>query len=214
MTVLPFEQPDSRPTVLTPAQVHKILIKAAMFDGRGGEDGPAKVDIANWHEAAVLQRWTSLPLAIAAVVDYYSRPAKQGERLWLMPGHVTEYLRAQGRQPAPFAEQQRELTGPPPVADEQRAAHVRKIAAMLARRKSIPEPSPRELADEAAAAKAAAEEAHRARWAAVDACAGCDEGGMRVDAPNVVCDHRPAVSTGKSGLGEDGGPAVDHEVAS
>lgn len=214
MTVLPFEQRNSRPVVLTPAQIHAVLVKASLFDGRGGDDGPAEIDIQTWHEAAVLQRWTSLPLALAAVVDYYSRPAKQGERLWLMPGHVTEYLRAQGRQPEPIAEQQERLQieAAPPASAERRAALMAAVAAM-GRRKSMSEPSLTELVDEAAAAKAAVEESRRAMWAEVDACSGCDQAGMRLDVPTMVCDHTAAVTRGKSGLDEDGSAGFDHGVA-
>lgn len=225
MTVLQFEPRDSNPNVLTQAQIHTILVKAALYDGRGGHEGPGGADILSWHEAAVMQRWTSLPLALEAVVDYYSRPAKPGERLWIMPGHVTEYIRAHNRQPQSFAEQRLALEGAPPAADERRAAAMRQITAMLGRRKSISEPSAAELAEEANAARAAAEravaeearraaeEARRAQWAEVDACSRCNEAGMRVDAPDVVCDHRAAVATGKSGLEEAAAPVMDHEVA-
>lgn len=180
MTVLAFESPDQsrRLAILSPEQVHQVLIKASTFDGRT----VGRADVANWHEIAVEQRWTSLPMAIAAVRDYYGRPAKQGERLWMMPGHVTEYMRVERQQPAPFAEVYAELDGPPPSKNA--SAHIRRICDDLAARKSVPGEDP-------AAARAELEETRRRLWAAVDACSRCDDGGMRLDLPDVVCIHEP-----------------------
>lgn len=120
--------------VLTAEQCHILLVKASSFDGRG----TGRVETGSWHDAAVLQRWTSLDLGLAAIVDYYSRPAKQGERLWIMPGHITEYIRTEMRQPQPFSEQRAAIEGPPPAANETRARMIADWADRQARRKAVP----------------------------------------------------------------------------
>jgi hypothetical protein len=176
--VVPFENPDRRSPILTPEQIHQVLIKASLFDGRT----VGQADVAGWHEIAVEQRWRSLPLVMAAVRNYYGRPAKQGERLWIMPGHVTEYVRSDSQHPEPFSEVHGEIGGPPPAADERRAEAVRRFAESVGR-------SPEQIEQERTRARAELTKARVALWAAVDACDLCDDGGMRVDAGDLVCDH-------------------------
>ena len=183
--VVPFQNPDRLPPILTPGQVHQVLIKAASFDGRT----VGQADVASWHEVAVEQRWRSLPLAMAAVRNYYGRPAKQGERLWIMPGHVTEYVRAENQQPAPFSEVYGELDGPPPAANEQRAEAVRRFVESVGR-------SPEQQEQERRQARAELEARRKAMWAAVDACDVCDDGGMRRDVPDLTCEHPGSAAAG------------------
>lgn len=194
MTVLPFAQPDRPDPVLTSEQVHQVLIKASSFDSRT----VGMVDVADWHEIAVEQRWRSLPLAMAAVRNYYGRPAKQGERLWIMPGHITEYIRTESRHPAPFETiRQAAIEGASPVSDAARAEHVRRITEQLGRSKSIPEAvSPAEQERQRQQARAELDAHRAAMWATVDACGLCDTGGMRLDAPTIVCGHSDAAAQG------------------
>jgi hypothetical protein len=123
---------DSRPRALTPAECHALLAKASRYDGRT----VGRENVEDWHEIAVTQRWVNLELAMAAITDYYGRAAKQNERLWIMPGHITEYLRTENRQPKRF--DRAELEGAPPAADESRAAAIAQWAAAMARKKAIP----------------------------------------------------------------------------
>lgn len=209
MTAVVYEY-VRRPSVLTPSEVHQILTKAAVFDGRTVGLG----DTAAWHEVAQAQRWTSLPLALAAVTEYYGRPAKQGERLWLMPGHVTDYVRVQARQPAPAGEVLAIGASAPTATESHRAAQLREIAAILARKKSIPDRAESDRVDESAVAKAARERARAVAWERVDSCGACDRQGMRLDRPDVVCAHAAAAAVkDEERLDEAGSSAVDFEVS-
>ncbi len=133
MTVVSInELRDNRPRILTPAQCHALLVKASRYDGRT----VGKENVEDWYAVALSQRWTSLELAMAAIVDYYGRPAKPGDRLWIMPGHVSEYVRAENRQPKRF--DAAELEGASPAADESRAAAIRQYCEQMGRKKAIP----------------------------------------------------------------------------
>ncbi len=133
MTVVSInELRDSRPRVLTPAECHALLVKASRYDGRT----VGRENVEDWHEVARSQRWTSLELALDAVTDYYGRPSKPGDRLWIMPGHVSEYLRAENRQPKRF--DRAELEGAPPAGNEKRAAAIRQFCEQMGRKKAVP----------------------------------------------------------------------------
>lgn len=118
--------------VLTPQECKMILMKAHGYDGR--DTGP--VAVTSWHEAAVEAHWTDLAAALAAVTKFYSQPAKLGDRLWIMPGHVTEYIRKEGRHPEKF--NRLALEGPAPAANEDRARAVQQFAEAMARKKAVP----------------------------------------------------------------------------
>lgn len=118
--------------VLTPEECKIVLMKAAGFDGRD----PNPVAVASWHDAAVQAHWTDLRAALAAVTSFYSQPAKLGDRLWIMPGHVTEILRRDSRHPERF--DRLAIEGAPPAANEERARAIREFAAAMARKKAIP----------------------------------------------------------------------------
>lgn len=183
---------DRRPQTLTPAHCHVLLVKASRYDGRT----VGKENVEDWHEIAVTQRWTSLELAMAAITDYYGRAAKPGDRLWIMPGHVTEYVRSENRQPAHTSAKELESAAPQTASEKARADALNEIVAMLGRRKMIPGDetssvvrSPKEVEAERRQARA---EIRKARWTLVDGCGLCNDEGMRLDSP-AVCDH-PAVT--------------------
>lgn len=106
-------------------EVVNLLQAICVYDGR-------KLDalvVAAWTEAATRGRWT-FPDALEAVHEHYAKSTA-----WLMPGHVTELIRAAKRQPAPIAEL-RALDAPPPASDERRA-EVMELVRKLADRKSV-----------------------------------------------------------------------------
>lgn len=173
---------------LTLAQCELLLTIASAFDGRD----VGEVNIGAWYEACMDQRWSDFDACRKAVTNYYSRAAKPGERLWVMPGHVTEYVRANNRQPEQF--DRAALEGPPPAASETRRLALEELIASLANRKRVPASYgdvPTQRADpkiEAAQKRAAEREAQEANWAAVDGCDLCDDEGMRL-ASQIVCTH-------------------------
>jgi hypothetical protein len=190
---------NQHPKVITPAQCHALLVKASQYDGRR-EESLGRENIKAWHEVAVMQRWTDFETALAAITDYYGRPAKPGDRLWIMPGHVTAYIQTQKPSRAPVDEeltrQERrclEIEQARPAPDETKAAAIREIAEILSRKKILPtdkdepERSPEEIAE---AKRAAREELRRRRWQQVDDCKLCDDEGMCDDGR--VCLHQSA----------------------
>lgn len=106
--------------------VVNLLQTVAVYDGR-------KLDalvVAAWSEAASRARWTHAE-ALEAVHEHYSKSTA-----WLMPGHVTELLRASRRQPAPAGEVLA-LAGVDPASEERRA-EVMAMVRQLADRKVVP----------------------------------------------------------------------------
>lgn len=79
--------------------------------------------VATWCEAARRANWRR-ESALEAIHAHYA-----GSTAWIMPGHVTEQIKAKSRQPAPVAEL---LELDKPVASPERRAElmaqIRKIA--------------------------------------------------------------------------------------
>lgn len=106
-------------------EVVNLLQAICVYDGR-------KLDglvVAAWTESATRARWTFAD-ALEAVHEHYAKSTA-----WLMPGHVTELIRAAKRQPAPV-EELRALDAPPPASPERRAELMEQIR-KLADRKSV-----------------------------------------------------------------------------
>jgi hypothetical protein len=101
-------------------QVVELVQIIATYDSRK-IDG---VTLGAWREASLRAQW-DFRAACNAVHEHYAHVTQ-----WLMPGHVTELIRATRRQPAPVAEVLGLPAGPPASA-ERRAelmAAIRKIA--------------------------------------------------------------------------------------
>lgn len=104
---------------MTHDEIVEILQIMSAYDSRK-IDGPS---IAAWKEAAVRARWDSRD-ALNAIHEHYARSTS-----WLMPGHVTESIRASKRHPAPASEVL-ELASAPPASAEKRAALMAEIRAL------------------------------------------------------------------------------------
>lgn len=91
-------------------EVRAILAAAMAYDNRK----PGEANIAAWMEAAVRGRWT-FEEALEAVHDHYLKSPD-----WLMPAHVTAFIRAKMRQPQPASEAIAQLGATPPASDEAR----------------------------------------------------------------------------------------------
>jgi hypothetical protein len=107
-------------------QVIELLQVAHAYDNR-------KIDaimVAAWSESARRARWTAHE-ATEAVHEHFAHTPGT----YLMPGHVTERVRASRRQPAPVAEL-RALDPAPPASAEKRAEVMRMIRE-LADKKSV-----------------------------------------------------------------------------
>jgi hypothetical protein len=88
------------------------------------------ITVAAWSESARRARWTVREATEAVHEHFANTPGT-----WLMPGHVTERVRASRRQPAPIDEL-RALEPAPPASPEKRAA-VMDMVRQLAERKSV-----------------------------------------------------------------------------
>lgn len=88
------------------------------------------ISIAAFSESARRANWTFAD-AIDAVHDYYAFTP----RGWIMPGDITERVRASRRQPAPVAELR--AIGAPPPASPDRRAEVMRLVRRLADRKAV-----------------------------------------------------------------------------
>lgn len=98
--------------------VHMLQIMSA-YDSRK-IDGPS---IAAWKEAAARARWDSRD-ALESIHEHYAKSTA-----WIMPGHVTELIRASKRHPAPVGEVL-SLPTAPPASPETRAALMAEIRAL------------------------------------------------------------------------------------
>ena len=105
-------------------EVVDLLTAASAYDRRTIGEG----DVRAWSEAANRAGWT-FEKALDALHDHFASTSK-----WLMPGHITERLRLQSRQPAP-ADQVLALETAP-ASPERRAALMAEIR-KFADRKSI-----------------------------------------------------------------------------
>lgn len=84
---------------LDDSQIKIVLAAAMSYDNR---KLPGVANRAAWVEAARRANWT-LDAAVEAVHQHYAVNTE-----FLMPGHITQLIRAERRQPAPFA-------APPPA---------------------------------------------------------------------------------------------------
>jgi hypothetical protein len=102
------------------AEVQALLAIAVAYDNRK----PGEATIAAWMEAAERGRWT-FPAAMEAIHEHYATSTA-----FLMPGHITAAMRAQMRQPAPYAE----IEASEPASEETRS----RFAALIRDRFSVP----------------------------------------------------------------------------
>lgn len=92
--------------MLTDDQIRALLAVAMGYDNRR----PGDLNVAAWTEASTRGRWT-FNAAVEAIHDHYARNTD-----FLMPGHITQKLRAsQGQPPAYVA-----LPTAQPASDEHR----------------------------------------------------------------------------------------------
>lgn len=162
---------------ITHQEVITLLSMLTALDQRNVGDG----DVLLWYAAGNNERWT-YPQAERAVVDLAGRWTP--EQAWrIVPGHVTELIRRDRRQPERF--DRLALEGPPPADAETRKRRLADIVSMLGRGKAIPADDRSDFEQ----AQADKEERRRVKWEAVDACSRCDEGGMQLSSPSVACAH-------------------------
>ncbi|MET8648503.1 hypothetical protein [Nocardia aurea] len=113
---------------MTRDEVLELLQVANGYDNR-------KIDnimAACWSESARRARWT-FHEAVDAVHEHF---ASGKPREYLMPGHVTEHVRASRRYPAPMSEIR--ALDPPPPASEEKRAEVMRMVAEFANKKAVP----------------------------------------------------------------------------
>lgn len=91
-------------------EVRQILATAMAYDNRR----PGEANIAAWTEAAERGRWTFAD-ALEAVHEHYAKSPD-----FLMPAHVTAYIRQKMRQPQPVAEAIAQLESAPPASEAAR----------------------------------------------------------------------------------------------
>jgi hypothetical protein len=155
-------------------------------------------DVAVWMLAARNEGWR-MDEAEAAVIAVVSRFT--GYRI--MPGHVSEQIHADRRQPGQLDGPARaEIEGPPPASASHRAAQMAQVVDLLARRKAMP--SREEIEREE---RQAAQARLRAMWDVIAACTVCDDGGMvLVRGVEHVCQH-PGVDVAATAAVAEAGEA-------
>lgn len=105
---------------MTHDEIVELLQVISAYDSRK-IDGPT---VAAWKESASRGRWKAVD-AFDAVHSHFAKSTA-----WLMPGHVSELIRAGKRHPAPVAEVLA-LDRGAPASEETRArlmAEIRKLA--------------------------------------------------------------------------------------
>lgn len=125
---------DKKPVpLLTRDQVVEVLQVAATYDRRTIGD----TDVIAWAHAAKQGRWAvSVPgggwsnhAAIEGVRHHYATSTA-----YLMPGHITDYMRGWRRQPPPVAEVEGLIPAAPPATAEARQRALEEFA----RRRGLP----------------------------------------------------------------------------
>jgi hypothetical protein len=105
---------------VTEDEIRGLLAAAMAYDNRR----PGDANVAAWLEAATRARWT-FPAALDAVHAHYATATQ-----FLMPGHVTERIRQDRREPAPAAG----LLGPSdPASDDTRSTVMDQIRGFAGR---------------------------------------------------------------------------------
>ncbi len=89
-------------TGLTDEEIRAVLAAAMGYDNRR----PGDLNVAAWQEASEIGRWT-LGEAVEAVHQHYATRTD-----FLMPGHVTQHIRA-ARRTAPMPAERQLPTAPP-----------------------------------------------------------------------------------------------------
>lgn len=110
---------------MTRDEIITVLQTAAAYDNRKID----RVAVAAWMESAHRAGWTAGE-AREAVHDHFANSTE-----YLMPGHVTERIRADRRFPRMLAES-RALDAPPPASAAKRAA-VMEMVRKLADKKAV-----------------------------------------------------------------------------
>jgi len=105
-------------------QVIDLLTIASAYDNRK----PDETAVYAWHEAATRERWT-WEEAREAVLDHYARSSE-----WLMPGHVTRWIKSRRQLHPPVSELQLEAA---PPASEATRRRVMELVRQLSARKSV-----------------------------------------------------------------------------
>lgn len=105
-----------------------MLAIAMAYDNRK----PGEANIAAWFTAADRGRWTYAD-AVEAVHDHYAKSPD-----FLMPAHVTAFVRAKMRQPAPASEAVAHLEGARPASDETRQKAMEEMFGRYADRNFTP----------------------------------------------------------------------------
>lgn len=115
---------------MTEDEIRGLLAAAMAYDNRR----PGDANVAAWMEAAVRAKWTFRE-ALDAVHAHYATST-----VFLMPGHITERLRVERRQPAPYTA----LLPAEPASDETRARMKDLIGEHFALPKDARRPLPRQ----------------------------------------------------------------------
>ena len=132
---------------MTESEIKKLSALAMSYDNRR----PGEANVAAWAEAADRGRWT-FDAAVEAIHDHYAKSTA-----FLMPGHITAFVRSQVRFPAPAREVAR-LEGARPAVEETRL----RFSALIRSRFSMPASVRREKRAQRGSAEAA-EARERAR---------------------------------------------------
>ncbi|MGW6698821.1 hypothetical protein [Nocardia sp. NPDC055049] len=110
---------------MTRDDIITVLQTAGAYDNRKID----RVMIAAWSESARRAGW-SVGDAVDAVHEHFANTTA-----YLMPGHITERIRAERRHAPPIAEV-RAIDPPPPASEEKRAA-VMEMVRKLADKKAV-----------------------------------------------------------------------------
>lgn len=109
-------------------EIIDLLTAASAYDRRS----VGEADVAAWSEAANRAGWT-FPRALDALHEHFATSTA-----WLMPGHVTQLIRARAARPSDTpVDEVLSLPSAPPASPERRAELMAKIR-KLADRKAMP----------------------------------------------------------------------------
>jgi len=106
--------------MLTDDQIRALLAAAMGYDNRR----PGELNVAAWREASIRGRWT-FDAALEALHEHCTNNPG-----FVQPGHITQRLAADRRQPATYARLQ--LEAAPPATDDAIRQAVERVAAEMA----------------------------------------------------------------------------------
>lgn len=95
---------------MTEQEIKQLLALAMSYDNRR----PGEANVAAWSEAADRGRWT-FDAAVEAIHEHYVRSPD-----FIMPAHITAFVRSKMRQPGPVSDAVAHLEGARPASDETR----------------------------------------------------------------------------------------------